>query len=380
MATNGVPTGIVPTATEEASAEFLTAALRSSGVIEVDSSVAEVEHDRIGEGVGLMCELARLTLRYRGPARGAPSSVILKVPSNFPENRNVGNHFRLYEREGRFYEHVGRSIPVRTPNCLYNHIDVETGTFALVLEDFGSRTMVSQVVGLDGDRTAQAARAIARVHARFWASNALESLDWMPRAIDPEILGAGESYRQAWPLFRDRFGADLPDGAIELAELVGSTWEATAHSMFTDTPLTVCHGDYRADNLMFDDGSTGADHVGVLDWQIAYRGPGIGDISYLITQSMTADDRHRHDRDIVEQWYDELCSALGAEPEGFTIGDAWDGYRRGTASMTALPVIGGAQADLANERGVQLVHEMAVRSFSAALESTRCCDCHPERR
>ncbi|MGA7759664.1 MAG: hypothetical protein WCA57_17625, partial [Ilumatobacteraceae bacterium] len=142
MATNGVPTGIVPTATEEASAEFLTAALRSSGVIEVDSSVAEVEHDRIGEGVGLMCELARLTLRYRGPARGAPSSVILKVPSNFPENRNVGNHFRLYEREGRFYEHVGRSIPVRTPNCLYNHIDVETGTFALVLEDFGSRTMV----------------------------------------------------------------------------------------------------------------------------------------------------------------------------------------------------------------------------------------------
>ena len=368
MATNGVPTGIVPTSTEDATAEFLTAALRSTGVIEADSSVAEVEHDRIGEGVGLMCELARLTLRYRGPARGAPSSVILKVPSNFPENRNVGNHFRLYEREGRFYEHVGRSIPVRTPNCLYNHIDVETGTFALVLEDFGSRTMVSQVVGLDGDRTAQAARAVARVHAQFWASNALERLDWMPRAIDPEVLGAGESYRQAWPLFRDRFGADLPDGAIELAELVGSTWEATAHSMFTDTPLTVCHGDYRADNLMFDDRSTGDDHVGVLDWQIAYRGPGIGDISYLITQSMTAEDRRLHDRDIVEQWYDELCSTLGAEPEGFTIDDAWDGYRRGTASMTALPVIGGAQADLANERGVQLVHEMAVRSFSAALE------------
>ena len=367
-APNGVPTEMVPTATDAATAEFLTAALRSTGVLGEDSSVAEVEHDRIGEGVGLMCELARLTLRYRGPARSAPSSVILKVPSNFPENRNVGDHFRLYEREGRFYEHIGRSIAVRTPNCVYNHIDVDTGTFALVLEDFGARTMVSQVVGLDVDRTVEAARAIARVHAQFWGSTDNAGLDWMPRAIDPEILGAGESYRQAWPVFRDRLGFDLPEGAIELAERVGSTWEVTAQSMFTETPITVCHGDYRADNMMFDDGATGGDHVGVLDWQVSYRGPGVGDLAYLITQSMTAEDRRRHDRDIVEQWYDELCSTLGATPEDFTMADAWDGYRRGTASMTALPVIGGAQADLANERGVELLHEMAVRSFSAALE------------
>mgnify|MGYP001828681040 CR=1 FL=1 len=61
MATNGVPTGIVPTSTEDATAEFLTAALRSTGVIEADSSVAEVEHDRIGEGVGLMLSLIHIS-------------------------------------------------------------------------------------------------------------------------------------------------------------------------------------------------------------------------------------------------------------------------------------------------------------------------------
>ena len=363
-----VSVDLVPTRTDAATADFLTAALRSTGAIDADTFVAEVEHDRIGEGVGLMCELARLTLRYRGPAHGAPSSVILKVPSNFPENRNVGDHFRLYEREGRFYEHIGRSIPVRTPTCLYNHIDTANDRFALLLEDFGARTMVSQVVGLDSERTAEAARAIARVHARFWDAPELDSFDWMPRAIDPEVLGAGESYRQAWPAFRERFGDDLPNGATELAELVGSTWESVAESMYNDSPLTVCHGDYRADNLMFDDTTTGDDHVGVLDWQISFRGPGVGDLAYLITQSMTAEDRRRHDRSIVEQWYAELSSSLGREPDGFSIDDAWDGYRRGTASMTALPVIGGAQADLANERGVELVHDMAVRAFSAALE------------
>jgi hypothetical protein len=58
--------GNVPVVTEDASADFVTQALRSTGVIDADTSVAEVEHDRIGEGVGLMCNLARLTLRYKG--------------------------------------------------------------------------------------------------------------------------------------------------------------------------------------------------------------------------------------------------------------------------------------------------------------------------
>jgi len=358
----------IPVTTDGASPEFLTGALRSSGVLDADTWVAEVEHDRIGEGVGLMCDLARLTLRYRGPAHGAPSSVVIKVPSTAPENRGVGNHFRLYEREGRFYEHLTGTLPVRTPRCLANHIDVEGDRFVLLLEDFGARTMVSQVVGLDDTRAAEAVRAAARFHARFWDSPQLESLTWMPRAIDPEIAGAGHSYREAWPVFRERFSASLPDGAGDLAERVGAVWERWAQEMYHTESRTVCHGDFRADNLMFDDSSTGADHVGVLDWQIAYRGAGIGDVGYLLIQSMTAESRRTHERSLVEQWYDELSTSLGAPPAGYTIDDAWDGYRASAATMSALPVIGGAQADLANERGLALVKEMAGRAFSAALE------------
>jgi aminoglycoside phosphotransferase (APT) family kinase protein len=368
VAGHGVPTELVPTTTDEVTAEFLTVALRSSGVIGEDSSVAEVEHDRIGEGVGLMCELARLTLRYAGPAHGAPSSVILKVPSNFPANRNIGNHFRLYEREGRFYELLASAVPVRTPECLVNCIDVDNGLFALVLEDFGSRTMVSQVVGLDASRASEAVRALGRLHARFWEAPELEELVWMPRAIDPEVLGAGQSYREAWPVFHERFHDDLPDGGAELAELVGSTWEDLALSTYDDTPRTVCHGDFRADNLMFDDTTTGEHHVGVLDWQVSMRGPGIGDVGYFLAQSLTSDVRRAHQRELVEQWYEELSTDLGGEPEGYSFDDAWEDYRRSTASMTALPVIGGAQTDLANERGLQLMREMAQRAFSAAIE------------
>ncbi|HEY5662432.1 MAG TPA: phosphotransferase [Ilumatobacter sp.] len=358
----------VPHLTEDASPEFVTAALRSTGVIDADTSVAEVEHDRIGEGVGLMCNLARLTLRYRGAAHGAPSSVILKVPSNLPENRGVGDHFGFYEREGRFYAELAESLAARAPHCYFNHIDVAANEFALLLEDFGQRTMVSQIAGIDVERATEAVRALARVHAQYWEAPQLGALDWMPRAIDMRVIQAGESYRQAWPHFVELFGDRLPEGSIALGERVGPTWESTTVALYERTPTTLMHGDFRADNLMFDDQTAGRDHVGILDWQIAYRAGGIGDICYLLTQSMTLDDRREHERSCVDAWYDALCSALGGPPAGYPAEQAWTDYRTATGNMTVYGVVAGGTLDPSNERGMQLVTDMAVRSFGAALD------------
>jgi len=360
--------GNVPLVTEDASPEFVTRALQSTAVIDADTEVAEVEHDRIGEGVGLMCNLARLTLRYKGVAHGAPSSVILKVPSNLPENRGVGDHFGFYEREGRFYAEISDSLPVRTPRCYYNHIDTAANEFALMLEDFGGRTMVSQVAGIDFERAAEAVRSLALVHAEWWASPRLDSLTWMPQATDPLTLSAGAEYRKAWERFVELFESDLPDGALALGERVGDSFEAIITSMFDDAPATICHGDFRADNLMFDDASTGREHVGIIDWQIAMKSAGVGDVCYLVTQSMTVDDRRACERELVQVWYDALSSALGAAPESYGLDDAWNGYRSATTTMTVYSVVGGGGMDPSNERGRQLVTEMANRSFAAALD------------
>lgn len=364
----GALTGAVPAATEDASAEFMTHALRAGGVIDADTSVAEVEHDRIGEGVGLMCNLARLTLRYKGPAHDAPSSVVLKVPSNFPENRHVGDQLNFYEREGRFYEQVSESLPVRTPHCWFNHIDTAADEFALVLEDFGDRTMVSQIAGIDVERAIEAVRALALVHAEYWQSPALDALTWMPRSVDPHIISAGQQYRLAWDRFVEVFGDAMPDGAIALGQRVGATWEEAQTAMFEEAPTTLCHGDFRGDNLMFDDSATGREHVGILDWQIAYRGGAIGDICYLVTQSMSVDDRRAHERSILDAWYDSLSSALGAAPEGYPVDQAWTDYRRATGNMTVYGVVAGGALDPSNERGKELVTLMASRSFTAALD------------
>ena len=365
----------VPATTADADASFVTSALRSTGVIGSATSVAEVEHVTIGEGVGIVGQLARLQLRYDGPATAAPGTVIMKIPSQYPENRAVADHFNFYEREGRFYQQLADKVPVRTPDCYWNEIDVASGAFGLLLEDLGDRTMISQIAGIPGARAASALRALARIHGTWWGSPTLDELDWMPRLDEPLNLAAGQQYRDAWPLFEERIEDALPDGGLALGERVQQTFEDLLLAGMAEAPTTICHGDFRGDNLMFDDRAHPAhpdDEVAVLDWQIAYRGPAVTDVAYFLCQSLTVEERRAHEAELVRVWYDELCDTarreVGAELDDYPFDLAWTQYRRAALGTTVYPVTAMGAMDPANERGRELVTAMAVRSFTAALD------------
>ncbi len=362
----------VPETTQDADAAFVTEALHAGGVLGSATRVAEVEHDTIGEGVGIVGQLARLQLRYDGQAAGAPGTVILKIPSQYPENRAVGDHFNFYEREGRFYEQLADKVPVRTARCYWNHIDPATGSFGMLLEDLGDRTMISQIAGVPGARAAEALRALARLHGTWWTAPLLNELHWMPRLDEPINLAAGQQYRDAWPVFLERIGDHLGADALELGERTQRVFEDLLRNGIEEAPVTLCHGDFRADNLMFDDHAGAGEEVAVLDWQIAYRGPAITDVAYFVCQSLTVDERRAHEADLVRGWYDELASTVRRE-HGVTLDDypfdlAWLQYRRASLGTTVYAVSGMGAMDVANDRGRELVTSMAVRSFTAALD------------
>ena len=62
------------------------------------------------------------------------------------------------------------------------------------------------------------------------------------------------------------------------------------------------------------------------------------------------------------------CATSGRELDEYPFELAWSHYRRALLSATVYPVTSMGAMDPANERGHQLVTEMAVRSFSACLE------------
>ncbi len=361
---------VVPLTTEQATPALLTEMLRGAGAIGSGTSVAEVEHERIGMGVGIVGQLARLHLRYEGDARDAPGSVVLKIPSEYPENRAIGNHFRFYEREGRFYQQISEKLPVRTPHCYWSHVDVDGDEYGLLLEDLSNRISLSQIVGADPRRAAQALSSLAELHAAWWHSPMLDALEWMPWLTDPVNLAAGEQYRVAWDHFLAVMGPHLPDGAIRIGERVQAVFEELQRMGTAQAPATICHGDFRLDNLLFSDGTDAADGLAVLDWQIAFRGPAVSDVAYFLCQSLAVDVRRDWEDRLFRGWYGRVAECLGhgSEIEGYPFDVAWTHYRRAVLGATVYPVASAGTMDLANERGMELGVAMAQRSFLAALD------------
>jgi aminoglycoside phosphotransferase (APT) family kinase protein len=200
-------------------------------------------------------------------------------------------------------------------------------------------------------------------------------MEWMPRIDEPINLAAGQQYRDAWPLFVERIGNRVPEGSLALGERVQAVFEDLLVSSVADAPLAVCHGDFRGDNLMFDDRAHPArpgDEVAVLDWQISYRGPAVSDIAYFLCQSLEVEERRRHESELVRAWYDELTETVregsGDDLDAYPFELAWEQYRRSALGTTVYPVTGVGALDPGNERGQELLTAMAVRAFTACLD------------
>ncbi len=125
----------IPQSAERLTPEWLTAALQDTGTIKACRVESFDTEPDIAAGIGFMGELARLTLRYDRAEDGAPRSLIAKFPTRIPENREIADVFRLYERETRFYEEVAPEVKLRTPRRYYGALNSETQDYVLLLED-----------------------------------------------------------------------------------------------------------------------------------------------------------------------------------------------------------------------------------------------------
>jgi hypothetical protein len=354
---------LVPGCIAEVTASWLEAAMRSDGVIEPDTVIRRATVEELGEGVGMLGDLARLSLEY-DPTGAGPRTVIVKVPTAAEVNRQRGMAFGFYEREANFYRHIGnpgRTGGLRVPWCFASPMDVGAQRFALVLEDLGATFRApDQLAGLQLDDARRAIAALARFHAAWWETAELDALSWLPPSNGPVTKQAGPVYRHAWPVFVERFGDLIPDGGHAVGAAVAPCFEQLLDIGATG-PHSITHTDFRLDNLFFDGPD---DDVALIDWQLMTRGACAYDVSYLLGQSMERALRREHEEELVRLWHE----ALGAHGvTGYRFDDAWCDYRRSALVNLVIPV-SLAELDHGNERGVQLVRMLSDRAFGAAVE------------
>lgn len=351
----------IPGAAAELTAAWLTDALRAGGVLD-GITISDIDVEVIGEGIGLMGQLARVTPRYDGAA--GPATIIAKFPAPAPENLAIARMMRFYEREVLFYQQLAEDTPIATARCYYSALDQSKGQFVLLLEDLGAARAGDQVKGCTAADAESALREVARMHARWWQDPRLEALAWLPPMTDPLLTKiVPMAFRQAWPTFLEQYGDHISPDLRALGDRFPDMLPAIALDLGRE-PQTMVHGDFRLDNFFF--GREASDPpISVVDWQICFRARGPYDVGYLLSQSLDPADRRAHERDIVGAYHDAL---LEGGVRDYDFEQCWEDYRRAVLFCFVYPVIVGGGTDVTNERASALANAIILRSVAAMEE------------
>jgi hypothetical protein len=353
-----VPDTTFPREAHEITPDWLSAIL--------GGSVETVEHEQIGIGVGLLGRLYRLALT----GKGVPSSIILKLPTlDTGARQNVVEPLRFYEKEIAFYNEAAHQMPVSTATVYHAEFDKASNDFCLLLEDLGTRRMEDQIAGCPIEDAEKAIDALAHLHSHWWNSSAFPS--WLPLYSDPPYPQVIQGmYLQAWPKAVEVFGDHLSPKFKEYGErypsLVPFFMENLGHE-----PFTLCHGDFRLDNLFF---GTDASHpeITVVDWQICFKGRGGYDVGYFISQSLQTDVRRANEDRLKERYLEGLAKrGVTYDHDEFL-----DDYRRTVAYCFIYAVVSAGQIEATNERMVELILSILDRAV-VAIEDNKALEVLP---
>ena len=352
----------IPETMDEITPEWLTAALRERGHLR-EASIASIEKVTIGQGVGILGELSRMTLTYTQPEATAPKTIIAKIPTADPGGKGIAQMLGFYEKEARFYNELCHAVGVRAARGYYTASDPAAVKYVILMEDLANIRLGDQVAGASLEECRIVVGEAAKLHAKWWESPELETLDWIPAGNSPIIKLAALAYAQALEPFLQKFGDHLTPQQQEIAVKYLPRMNPMQDA-FASAPLTLCHGDLRLDNVFF--GSPDGDSpCTLIDWQIAIKARGPYDIGYFMTQSVDPEIRAANEEQLVREYARQLAD-LGVKDYSFD--RAWDDYRVTAMFCLTYPVTAGGSIDLANDRGVELALKMLDRSLRAIME------------
>jgi hypothetical protein len=351
----------IPATMADITPEWLTTALRANG--HITSSVTSAEKVTIGQGVGILGELARVTLNYSAPEPKGPETLVAKIPTADPGGKGIAEMLGFYEKEVRFYNELTNSVGVRAARSYFAGGDPSTIQYVVLMEDLGALAIGDQVAGATAEECSILLSEMARLHAKWWNSPELDRIDWIPAVNSPVIKLSALAYAQALEPFLKNFGDHLTGQQVEMATKY-MTRMNPMQDTFASRPYTLCHGDLRLDNVFWGSPDNSSP-VTLIDWQIAIKARGAYDIGYFMSQSVEPAIRAANEETLVKEYHRVLQENGVVE---YSWDQCWDDYRATTMGCLTYPVVAAGSIDLANERGLELAKKMMDRSLSAITD------------
>jgi hypothetical protein len=345
---------------EEVDAGWLTDALRSSGAI-VDATV--VSFTAAPVGTGQVGHNVRFTLTYDQREPTAPATVVAKFPSPDETSRNTGVAIGNYEKEARFYRDLVGSVDIRTPHCHRVELDEETRLATLLMDDLAPAEQGDQIAGCSVDDAALVVDQMPALHAPLWADPSLHDVAWLGTPSPESAQAVAGFYQSLWPGFCERYGDRISAEVRDLGSRFGASLAQWARRR-AKGPLTLVHGDFRLDNVLFGPGPEGERVVTVVDWQTPALGIGTDDLAYFLGAGLVPEVRRVVELDLVRRYHDGL---LERGVQGYPWEECWEDYRRFSFSGLQMAVI-ASMIVRADERGDAMFLAMAERHTAQAVE------------
>ena len=320
--------------------------------------IKSISIEQIGVGIGVSSAVYRIKLE----GNNCPASVVVKLPALDEAAVFTSSILRMYIREVEFFKTLAKDCPFKVPTSYYGDVNKETSQFAIVIEDLGKMRIVDQNIGMTIEDARVAVDGLAHFHAKWWgkgdalaeAGTTVSLGDPIYPAILPMVFGEG------WEKVTTQM--TVPQAIMQ----VGPKWTAALPRLLQSLvvgPNTLCHGDFRADNMLF----TSADELAVLDFQLIGSGSGAYDLAYFVTQSLSENVASKYEAELFDLWLDGLLR-YGA-PAALINRDAlWQHYRTSALFCLVYPIVASRGMDLADPRQHRLVESMNERFVRAVTE------------
>ena len=344
----------IPTTIDAVTADWLAGA---TGL-----TITGIRTTCIGQGVGVSSAVYRVDCI----GDGCPASVVVKLPALDEAAVFTSTILRMYIREVRFFEELADRSPIRVPKGYFSAVDEETSAFVVVMEDLGDLRIVDQNLGMDIGDAERCVEELARWHAAWWGAadavadrgSAVSLADPIYPAVLPMVFGEG------WEKLQKEVG-DIPEEIRAVAPGWSDAMPAMLQSLAT-SPTTLIHGDYRADNILFDaDGG-----VVLLDFQLTGVGSAAYDLAYFVTQSLAPEVAATNETALFDRYIAALIDA--GVPEADTA-RLWEDYRLAALFCLVYPVVACRGMDLDEPRQRLLIDNMFTR-FTRAVDELRLAD------
>lgn len=248
----------------------------------------------------------------------------------------------LLRREVRAYWEFNGDAGLVTPTMLHGSSD--PGRPSLVLADLGSLRPGDDVTGCDIPDAHRVMAELGRFHRRWTTTG--EALDGLV------ANGVAVPFRESLDRLVDRILAAIPAGRSHAVSLAGppagEVVDALADQLdeiagLGDPPLTLVHGDFRLDNIFFDN-----DWIVVIDWSGLRVGRGAIDLGGFLARCLSDGPSDDELDELIATYRAELISSAGPSiPAGHeqigadAIRGAWYWMAWALVVLTSIPMSPG---------------------------------------